>query len=180
MTAARRTITFRPVTASDLAMLERWMHEPHWREWWGEPETELGYVRDMLEGRDTTRPFIFTLDGEDAGYIQYWTVRDARVEPWLSKAPWVIDLPDAAIGVDLSIGRAQYLSKGIGTAVLKAYVDKLIGDGHREIVIDPDADNKRAVRAYEKAGFRPISELQGTTGDSLIMQFDLTTASKAP
>ena len=42
--------------------------------------------------------------------------------------------------------------------------------GFSQIIIDPDPNNIRAVRAYEKAGFRPIAELAGKTGDSLIMR----------
>jgi RimJ/RimL family protein N-acetyltransferase len=46
--------------------------------------------------------------------------------------------------------------------------------GHQTIVIDPDPANVRAVRAYEKAGFAPIAELEGRTGDDvLIMQHHL-------
>jgi RimJ/RimL family protein N-acetyltransferase len=40
-------------------------------------------------------------------------------------------------------------------------------------VIDPDPENRRAVRAYEKAGFRAIPRLVGRTGDTLIMQYEL-------
>jgi hypothetical protein len=52
-------IRFAPVTAADYPMLRRWLESPHMREWWGEPNRELGYIRDKVEGRDTTRPFIF-------------------------------------------------------------------------------------------------------------------------
>jgi hypothetical protein len=69
-------ISFRSVTADDYGLLENWMQRPHWREWWGEVETELGYIRDMVEGRDTTRPYLFELDGEPAGYIQAWIIAD--------------------------------------------------------------------------------------------------------
>lgn len=147
---------FQPVTAEDYALLEDWMGRPHWQEWWGDVETELGYVRDMVEGRDRTRPFLFLLDGRSAGYIQYWRVSDNLAEPWISKAPWLIDVPADAIGVDLSIGVEADLGKGLGTAVLKAFLHKLADEGHRNIIIDPDAANTRAIRAYEKAGFVPL------------------------
>ncbi|NNU79038.1 acetyltransferase [Halovulum dunhuangense] len=163
-------IRFRPVTATDLPLLAEWMAAPHWREWWGEPETELGYIRDMIEGRDTTRPFLFDIDGVPTGYIQVWRPADNRIEPWLSDAPWIAWLPDDAVGVDLSIGPAESLSRGIGSAVLRAFVARLRAEGHRFIVIDPDPTNTRALRAYEKAGFRPIPEYLGRTGDCLLMQ----------
>ena len=47
------------------------------------------------------------------------------------------------------------------------------GQGHRTIIIDPDPDNRRAVRAYGRAGFRAIPQLLGRTGDTLIMQYEL-------
>lgn len=137
----------------DYELLENWMRRPHWQEWWGEAETELGYIRDMVEGRDTTRPYIFELDGEPAGYIQAWIIADHLKEPWLSKAPWVCDVPADSVGVDLAIGDAENLSRGLGTAALKAFAQMLIGEGHRNILIDPDAANLRAIRAYQKVGF---------------------------
>jgi len=165
-------IGFRPVGAADLPMLDRWMRQPHWREWWGVSEEEIRFVRDMIEGRDTTRPFIFSVDGEDVGFIQYWFVRDHQNDSWLADNPWLGVLPPQTIGIDLSIGPADRLSQGIGTSVLRAFVALLRKTGFSEIIIDPDPANLRAVRAYEKAGFRAISELLGRSGDSLIMRHE--------
>jgi aminoglycoside 6'-N-acetyltransferase len=166
------SIGFRPVGAADLPMLDRWMRAPHWREWWGDSDEEIRFVRDMIEGRDTTRPFIFSVDGEDIGYIQYWFVGDHRNEAWLADNPWLGVLPPETIGVDLSIGPADRLSKGIGASVLSAFVARLRESGFGEIIIDPDAANLRAVRAYGKAGFRAIPELLGRSGVCLIMRHE--------
>ncbi|MGL4320975.1 MAG: GNAT family N-acetyltransferase [Paracoccaceae bacterium] len=163
-------IGFRAVTTADLPLLATWMARPHWAEWWGEADTELGYVQDMIEGRDDTQPFIFTLDGVPQGYIQVWRIASARTEPWLTEAPWLMWLPDNTVGVDLSLADAAMLSRGVGSAVLRAFVARLRAAGETEIIIDPDPANLRAVRAYEKAGFRVIAELQGRTGDSLLMR----------
>lgn len=165
-------IGFRPVGAADLPMLERWMRQPHWREWWGDSDEEIRFVQDMVEGRDTTRPFIFTLDGEDVGYIQYWFIGHHQNETWLADNPWLGVLPPDTIGVDLSIGPADLLSKGIGTAALDAFVAMLRATGFSQIIIDPDPANLRAVRAYEKAGFRTIPDLLGRSGESLIMRHE--------
>ena len=159
-------IVFRPVTPEDYPLLEAWMGKPHWREWWGEPETEMGYVRDMVEGRDSTRPFIFLVDGLAAGYIQVWSIRDHLAEPWLSKAPWLAEVPPDSVGVDMSIGEAERLSRGLGSSVLKAFVDRLRTEGHDTIVIDPDIANKRAVRAYQKAGFTPLMVSRESSDDA--------------
>ena len=170
-------IAFRPVTADDYALLERWMLAPHWRQWWGEPETELQYIRDMVEGRDTTRPFIFESIFESGakpvGYIQYWFVGHHQNEQWLGENLWLRELPEDAIGIDLSIGDEADLSKGLGSAVLGRFAADLHAKGFRNIIIDPDPQNHRAVRAYRKAGFLPIPHLQHRTGDVLLMQYEL-------
>lgn len=163
-------IGFRPLTTADLPLLAQWLETPHWRRWWGEPETELAQIRDMVEGRDTTEPYLFTLDGREAGYIQLWRVADNRTPDLVADHPWLAELPAEAVGVDLSIGREEDLSRGIGTAALTAFVAQLRARGHQRIVIDPDADNGRACRAYEKAGFRPLAHLAGRTGGALIME----------
>jgi aminoglycoside 6'-N-acetyltransferase len=163
-------ITFRPVVEQDLPLLADWLARPHWREWWGDPETELGYIREMVEGRDTTQPFFFQIDGTDRGYIQVWYIKDQLGTEWVKEYPWLMLLPEDAVGVDLSLANREELSKGIGTEVLRAFVRKLRRDGYDRIIIDPDPANLRAVRAYRKAGFREIVDLLGRTDDSLLME----------
>ena len=165
------TITFRPVEAEDLELIACWLERPHVREWWGDPDEELARIRHMVEGRDTTRPFIFSIGGVPTGYIQYWFVGHHQNDTWIKDHPWLAELPAETIGVDLSIANAGDLSKGIGSAVLTLFVDRLTAAGHRSIIIDPDPKNIRAVRAYEKAGFRPIPALLGRSGDNLIMLY---------
>ena len=167
-------ISFRPLAPADLPRLAEWLRTPHWREWWGDPDEELASIRAMLDGRDTTEPFVIEADGAPAGYIQRWFVRDARVEPWLTVAPWVALLPDEAQGVDLSLADGERLGRGLGSRALGAFVARMRAEGASEIVIDPDPANRRAVRAYEKAGFRPIPELLGRTGDTLLMRHRAT------
>lgn len=173
MLADTLEITFRPVETGDLELLGDWMTAPHWRKWWGNPTEELGFIREMVDGNDTTRPFIFEVDGRSTGYIQYWLVGEHQTEKWAKDYPWLMELPADAIGVDLSIGPAECLSAGIGSSALAKFVRMLIGNGYRTIIIDPDPGNTRAVRAYQKAGFRPIERLEGKYSDVLLMQYDL-------
>ena len=163
-------IQFRPVTLADLPMLGTWMERPHWREWWGNPIEELGYVREMVEGRDSTRPFLILLNERPTGYIQVWQMADAMVEPWLTEAPWLHLMPEGAVGVDISLAEAESLNRGIGTVVLGCFVEMLRDEGIREIWIDPDPENIRAVRAYEKAGFERVPGITDDTGACLLMR----------
>jgi RimJ/RimL family protein N-acetyltransferase len=167
---------FRPMAADDLLLMRGWLAQPHVAQWWGDPDTELGYIRDMLEDRDTTRPFIFSVDGEPMGYIQYWFIGHHQNASWIADHPWLAELPPDAVGVDLTIGEPGRLSQGIGSAVLRAFTERLLAQGYRTIIIDPDPDNGRAVRAYERAGYRAIPRLYGRTGDTLIMQYQPETS----
>ena len=161
-------IAFRPVTAADYSLLLGWLRAPHVREWWGDPAEELDQIRGMVEGRDTTRPYIIELAGRPVGYVQAWFVDDNRA--YAAEHPWIDELPPGTVGVDLSIGDPALLSHGVGSAALAAFTALLRADGHETIVIDPDPTNLRAVRAYAKAGFRPIPALEGRSGGALIMQ----------
>ncbi len=163
-------IDFRPVTAADYPMLRRWFDSAHIRHWWGEAETALGNIKAMVEGRDTTRPHIFDVDGEPAGYIQSWSVCDEIEGGHAAEAPWLLDLPRDAAGVDLFIRDESMLSKGIGTAVLRAFLGRLFEEGSQIVVIDPDASNSRAVRAYEKAGFVAYDRFRDEKGVTLLMR----------
>lgn len=174
-------IDFKPVTRGDLPLLEKWFAEPHMRDWWGEPDEEVALIRDMVEGRDTTRPFLIKLDGEPVGYIQYWFVGELQQREWLEDHPWLSVFPDHAVGIDISIGEPRRLGRGVGPAAIRAFARRLYVWGHPVIVTDPDPDNRRAVRAYEKAGFRPVPHLDDMTGgDVLIMQFQSEEQERKP
>ena len=145
------------------------MEQDHWRQWWGEQQGELDSIRDMVAGRDSSRPFLFSVDGAVTGYIQYWFIGHHQNKSWVDDHPWLALLPEDAIGVDLSIGSETMLSKGVGSMVLATFVERLQALGYATIIIDPDASNNRAIRAYKKAGFRVIEELKNKTGDVLLM-----------
>jgi len=171
-TPDRGDITFVPVQPEHYRLLRSWLEAPHMREWWGDPATELGYIRDMVDGRDTTRPFLIALDDAPVGYIQYWHIGHHQNEQWVKDHPWLMEFPSDTIGVDLSIGQADKLSQGIGSAALAAFVSMLRDQGFANIIIDPDPANLRAVRAYEKAGFRKAMLAQAHDGPVLLMTHD--------
>ena len=40
---------FRPMTAADLPLVQRWLALPHVREWWGDPAEQFALVSGDLE-----------------------------------------------------------------------------------------------------------------------------------
>jgi RimJ/RimL family protein N-acetyltransferase len=174
------TISFRPVTANDLTMLRGWISSPHVKKWWGDPEVELGYVEDMIGGRDPTRPYLILLDDATVGYIQSWRLGDVLGTQWEEAESWVALFPPDTIGIDITIGEEKLLSRGIGSAAIRAFITKLRAEGHEKFIIDPDPANARAIRAYEKAGFVVIPELAGKTPGVLLLQFQPDASISSP
>lgn len=79
-------------------------------------------------------------------------------------------------GVDIFLaGRAQ--GRGLGTDAVRTLARYLIDErGHHRLTIDPAADNARAMRTYEKVGFRAVGTVReyrrspdGAWRDGLLM-----------
>jgi len=59
-------------------------------------------------------------------------------------------------GMDIGM-LSGFTDRGLGTEALRVLAAYLIDErGHHRLTIDPAADNTRAIRAYEKLGFKPI------------------------
>jgi aminoglycoside 6'-N-acetyltransferase len=159
------TYDFRAVTEADLPMLAAWLAEPHVAEWWDEgPEEEL---RGIIEAMDSveTEPLIVELDGRPIAYVQSY-------DPHLEDGHPYQDQPFGTLGMDISIGPPEFVGKGHGSAITRQFTDMLFEEGAPRVVIDPHPDNLRAIRAYEKAGFRAFDTRTTIYGPALMMARD--------
>lgn len=71
------------------------------------------------------------------------------------------DFTGAIYGMDQFIGEPDYWNRGIGTRVIQETVNYLAE--HRKaskIVMDPQTWNTRALRVYEKIGFKKMKLLE--------------------
>ncbi|EJL78467.1 acetyltransferase, ribosomal protein N-acetylase [Polaromonas sp. CF318] len=165
--AAAVNIGFRPLQAADLPMLHGWLARPHWTEWWGpgptlaEVEAEYGaWINDPRQ----VQPHIALLDGRPFAYIQSYVAMGSG-DGW-----WENETDPGVRGIDQSIADAAQLGRGLGTAMVKAFVARLLADPQvTHIQTDPDPRNARAIRCYEKAGFRVVGEVQTPDGTALLM-----------
>ncbi|HSI02280.1 MAG TPA: GNAT family N-acetyltransferase [Reyranella sp.] len=66
------------------------------------------------------------------------------------------------------------IGRGHGSAFIRQFCDELFFGGEITTVTttDPDPANARAIRAYEKAGFRPVERQSTPWGSVLLMQRD--------
>ena len=159
------TITFVPLQETDLPLLYEWLHEPHVRAWWSDPDTQVDQMRAHLSD-DTIEPFVVCLNGEPVAYIQACDLRAAGEMPHLA------GLPERTFGIDQFIGPADRVGRGLGTRLVRLMSERLIAQGAESVLVDPAPENKAAIRAYEKAGFARREEIATKHGTALIMTLD--------
>jgi aminoglycoside 6'-N-acetyltransferase len=154
---------FRPMSADDLPLVQRWLELPHVREWWGDPDEQFGLV-----GGDMSEPamdqYIVSLAGAPFGYLQCYRLTD-----------WNICFgpqPEATRGIDQMIGEPGMIGRGHGSAFIRVFIENLLATGTPRVVVDPDPNNGRAIRAYEKAGFLRDRLVDTPDGISLLMVRD--------
>jgi len=154
---------FRPMSAGDLALVQRWLETPEVVRWWGQPDEQYALVSGDLDHPDMDQ-FIVAVDARPFGYIQCYPL-----STWnQSFGPQ----PSATRGIDQFIGISDMIGRGHGSGFIRQFVDGLLGQGIPRVVTDPDPNNVRAVRAYAKAGFRSERLVDTPDGPALLMVRD--------
>ncbi|MHB8646231.1 MAG: GNAT family N-acetyltransferase [Thermomicrobiales bacterium] len=148
-------IGFRRMTTDDLPLMHRWLQTPHVLEWWWggvAPSYEAVAEKygSRTRGEEPTDPYIILYRERPIGYIQTYMIRD------YPEYAAVVESDEDAAGVDLFIGETEYLHKGLGSHILRAFLRAIVfGAGDTtSCIIGPSEANRIAIRAYEKAGFR--------------------------
>ena len=156
---------FRDVTEADLPMLSVWLAEPYVAEWWGDgPDAALAEIVEAM-GSDSTEPLIVELNGKPIGYAQSY-------DPHLEDDHPYQDQPFGTLGIDVTIGVPGLVGIGHGSRLVSAFVGILFEEGCPRVIVDPHPDNRRAIRAYEKAGFQAFGERTSKYGPALMMVCD--------
>jgi aminoglycoside 6'-N-acetyltransferase len=152
-------VVLRPLQVDDVGVLVEIQAQPSVERWWGRPDEED--LRRQAEGKSEETSFAITVDGAVAGLIQY----AEENEPMYRHA-----------GIDLFLAE-EFQGRGLGTDAVRTLARHLVHDcGHHRLTIDPSTDNHAAIRAYEKAGFRPVGVMrqyerspEGDWRDGLLM-----------
>ena len=155
---------FRPMSAGDLPLVRGWLARPHVTEWWGDPREQLELISEDLDDPAMDQ-FIVQTGDRPFAYLQCY-----------DPAEWpeggLGGHPEGTRGIDQFIGEAHMVGRGHGSAFIRAFAEALLTTGSPRIVTDPDPDNARAIRAYEKAGFAKDKLVDTPDGVSLLMVRD--------
>jgi RimJ/RimL family protein N-acetyltransferase len=149
-------VDFRFLRADDLPRLHAWLNTESVKRWWeaeGDDLSVAGVLADytpLLEGSTSVTAFIAEYSGEPVGYVQRYDPHD-HPDYWGGQ-----ELPRDYAGIDLLIGDARFLGRGFGPVMIRAFLRRIVfaDPAVRGCLIDPHPDNRIAIRAYEKVGFR--------------------------
>lgn len=164
-------VVLRPMTEHDLPMLHDWLNRPHVGEWWGGERPSLQEVVEhynpLVLARDKVMPYIGLLDGKPFAYAQSYVALGSG-DGW-----WPDETDPGVRGIDQSIAEPELLGRGFGTQLVQALVRLLFEDASvTKVQTDPAPTNLRAIRCYEKAGFRRVGEIVTPDGPAVYMLQD--------
>lgn len=139
----------------DYQALWTWLNDDRVLTYYGGNSTKLNLDQVMqkykprLTGSMEVIPNIVYLQGKAIGYIQYYS--------YTKDNNYGIEEIQNAYGIDLFIGDPDLWGRGIGTQVLKEQCQWLFEQMQAKMIyIDPMTTNTRAIRVYEKIGFKKL------------------------
>jgi aminoglycoside 6'-N-acetyltransferase len=152
-------VTLRPLAIADVPRLAELGGDPAIVRWW--PDLTADQLVSTAEGREDVAAFAVEHEGEVVGLAQTWEETDPEYRH---------------AGIDLFLG-VPYQGLGLCADTVRTLARHLVHDrGHHRITIDPAADNVRAIRCYERVGFKRVGVLRryerapdGTWHDGLLL-----------
>jgi aminoglycoside 6'-N-acetyltransferase len=130
----------RPATSADADLLVRWHADPDVAEFW-DGKT---FTREQILGRlnrSGVDAYVIEAAGEPVGYVQAWFGAAAD-----------------ECGIDMFIIPSAR-GRGFGPDSARTLAQYLVHEtGRTRVTVDPYLWNDRAVRAWRRAGFRPVEK----------------------
>lgn len=170
-------LKIRTLTEKDFPILYKWLTDERVLEFYGGRDKK--YTLETIK-EHYTEPWeaevirvIMEYQGKPIGYGQIYRMYDELYEDYhYPKSDEIV------YGMDQFIGEPDYWSKGIGTKYIKKIFDFLkIERNASAVILDPHQNNQRAIKSYQKAGFRIIEDLpehelhEGKKEDCYLMEY---------
>jgi len=154
-------IAFRPITDADVPQLQDWLRREHVARWWRD-EDAAAYLAQAHEH------FLIVVDGRPVGMMQTYLVSD--YPEWEE----IVGPGEGLAGVDLFIGEADRIGRGLGPQVLAQFARDIVfaRPETKACVATVEEENRRSWRAFEKAGFRHVRGVEEDGLPHRLMRLD--------
>lgn len=148
--AAANAIVLRAAIPADAPTLRRWDEQPHVVA--SDPNDEWNWETELARTPDWREQLIAELEGRPIGFIQI-------IDPAREESHYWGDCAPNLRALDIWIGDEKDLGRGYGTQMMSLALARCFRDpAVHTVLIDPLADNTRAIRFYQRLGFRPTGE----------------------
>jgi aminoglycoside 6'-N-acetyltransferase len=163
-------IGFEPLREKDLTLVREWLGRDHVRRWYGRDsiDASIRNYEEALAGRDPTDHYLIVLDGKPVGMIQTYLVTD--YPEWEA----TVEVGPDVAGVDLFVGEEGQIGHGLGPQILEQFADEVVfgRENTQACVATVEEANRRSWRAFEKAGFRYVRDVEEEGLPHRLMRLD--------
>ncbi len=137
----------RRATLSDADLLEDWRKRPHVQAGFG-AEDPPDWREELSIDEDWHDPVIAEVDGRPVGYMEI-------IDPAREATHYWGDVEANLRALDIFVGDENDLGKGYGAAMMRLALERCFAAPEvTAVIIDPLVSNVRAIRFYERLGFR--------------------------
>jgi aminoglycoside 6'-N-acetyltransferase len=162
-------IEFQPLRKDDLPRVRDWLARDHVRRWWRDSIDEsITEYEQAIDGLDPSDHYLIVVDGRPVGMIETYLVSDHP--SWEA----IVQVGEGVAGVDLFIGEEELTGRGLGPRALEAFVTEVVftSPETHACVAAVDEANRRSWRAFEKAGFRYVRDVEEEGRPHRLMRLD--------
>lgn len=172
-------ITIRILEESDKSLLLSWLQDKRVLNFW-EGQSAIFDLKRIEEDFFSQEDFemirvIIEYKNKPIGYAQIYKLTEEMFEEYSYETESKV-----VYALDQFIGIPEFWGKGIGTSFMKLMLNFLSSKKNAEaVILDPHKDNLRAIRCYEKVGFKIIKELpkhelhDGLLTDCVLMEYKM-------
>ena len=151
-------LAIRELIEDDKLLMVKWLSDPEVLQFYEgrDRPLDLAQVEEDFYGEvdDETRCLIL-YEEQPIGYVQFYPVGEEERLVY-----GYLDPAEILYGMDQFIGEPAYWNKGIGTELVEMLVAYLLNEKNADrVVMDPQTWNVRAIRCYEKCGFKKVKLL---------------------
>ena len=141
---SRDRVQLRPIRPEDVEPLREMRREPSIYRWWGSAGERWPQPDSDTQSDNSTQARAIWSQDELVGFVQWYENPDERYRH---------------AGIDLFLSE-QYQGRGLGRESVSLVLHSLLAAGHHRVVIDPAADNRRAVSCYQACGFTVVGTMR--------------------
>ncbi len=150
---------------ADIPLLQQWDRDPDVSASGGDYD-DFDWEYEVPRDVPWRELLIAEADGMPVGFMQLIDAAEEETHYWG-------DVPTGPWAIDIWIGEARHRGQGIGEEMMRQALERCFArPAVDHVLIDPLLRNERAIRFYERIGFRHVQVQWFDTDECAVMRFD--------